>query len=270
VDWCIGRYEQIAQDLLPAASAVISRAAPAPDEQVMDVGCGTGNAALLAAERGAQVTGVDPAERLLEIARAQAAARGLDVAFALAEAEALPLADGVADAVVSVFGVIFAPQASAAVAEMARVTAPGGRIVLSAWVPEGPIAAVARLRSEAVAAAVGEAAHAPSFAWHDSGALAETWAKYGFSVGVQEHSLAFTGASPADFLEAELYDHPAWVGARAVLEPRGEVSAVRQRALAVLEHANLDPAAFRVISRYVVATMRRCENGVRAETLAHG
>jgi SAM-dependent methyltransferase len=260
VDWCLGRYEQIAQELLPAASAVISEAAPAPHEHLIDVGCGTGNAALLAAERGAQVTGVDPAGRLLEVARAQAAERGLDVAFARAGAEALPLADGAADAVVSVFGVIFAPHASAAIAEMARVTAPGGRIVLSAWVPDGAIAAVARLRSEALAAAVGEATDAPSFAWHDSRALSETWAKYGFSVAVQEHSLAFTGASPSGFLEAELYDHPAWVGARAVLEPRGEESAVRRRALAILEDANQDPRAFRVTSRYVVASLRRWES----------
>jgi SAM-dependent methyltransferase len=101
VDWGLGRYEQTAQGLLPASSAVISRAAPAPGEHVIDVGCGTGNAALLAAERGAQATGVDPAERPLDVARAQAA-----------------------------------------------------------WVPDGAIAAVARLRSEA--AAVGEAAHAPS------------------------------------------------------------------------------------------------------------
>jgi SAM-dependent methyltransferase len=260
VDWCLGRYEQVALELLPAASAVISEAAPAPHEHLIDVGCGTGNAALLAAERGARVTGVDPAERLLDLARALAAERGLDVAFARAGAEALPLADGAADAVVSVFGVIFAPDAPAAIAEMARVTAPGGRIVLSAWLPDGAIAAVARLRSEAVAAAVGETAHAPSFAWHDSHALAEAWARYGFSVAVREHSLAFTGASPSAFLEAELCDHPAWVGARAVLEPRGEETAVRQRALAILEDANEDPRAFRVSSRFVVASLRRWES----------
>jgi SAM-dependent methyltransferase len=256
VDWCLGKYERIAQDLLPAASTVISHAAPAPDERLIDVGCGTGNAALLAAERGAQVTGVDPAERLLDVARAQAAERRLDVAFARAEAEALPLADGLADVVVSVFGVIFAPHTSTAIAEMARVTSSGGRIVLSAWIPDGAIAAVARLRSEAVAAAIG-AAPSPSFAWHDSGALEDAFARYGFSVGVEEHSLAFTATTAAEFLQAELHDHPAWIDARTALEPRGELGAVSQRALETLEGANQDPAAFRVTSRYVVATMRR-------------
>src|SRR4051794_13197189 len=128
-DWGLGRYEDTAGRLEPAARAVVERIAPAAGEAVVDVGCGTGNAALLAAERGARVTGIDPAPRLLEVARQAAAARGLDATFALGHAAALPLADGDADAVVSVFGVIFAPDPRAAAAEMARVTAPGGRIV---------------------------------------------------------------------------------------------------------------------------------------------
>ena len=68
-DWGLGRYEDTAAQLEPAARAVVERAAPAAGEHVVDVGCGTGNAALLAAERGARVTGVDPAPRLLDVAR---------------------------------------------------------------------------------------------------------------------------------------------------------------------------------------------------------
>jgi len=61
LDWSIGNYEHTADQLMPAARLVVDRAAPAPGERVVDVGCGTGNAALLAAARGARVTGVDPA-----------------------------------------------------------------------------------------------------------------------------------------------------------------------------------------------------------------
>lgn len=75
LDWSLGNYEHTAAQLLPAARVVVDRAAPAAGERVADVGCGTGNAALLAAARGARVTGVDPAPRLLEVAREQAAAR---------------------------------------------------------------------------------------------------------------------------------------------------------------------------------------------------
>jgi ubiquinone/menaquinone biosynthesis C-methylase UbiE len=80
---------------------VVEAAAPVAGERVVDVGCGTGNAALLAAERGAVVTGVDPAPRLLDVARAEAAARGLDVTFAPGQAAEIPLEDGEADVVLS-------------------------------------------------------------------------------------------------------------------------------------------------------------------------
>ena len=107
----MGRYEKTAEQLLPAARLVVDRAAPAAGERVVDVGCGTGNAALLAAARGASVIGVDPAPRLLDVARAQALAQGVDATFVEGDAAAIPLSDGEADVVLSVFGVIFAPDA---------------------------------------------------------------------------------------------------------------------------------------------------------------
>ena len=64
VDWSVGHHEETASQLLPAAELLVEEAAPLAGERVVDVGCGTGNAALLAAARGARVTGVDPALRL--------------------------------------------------------------------------------------------------------------------------------------------------------------------------------------------------------------
>src|SRR4051794_31856542 len=252
-DWSLGSYERTAAQLLDAAWAVVDRAGPAPAEAVLDVGCGTGNAALLAAERGARVTGVDPAERLLAVARRQAQARGLDATFAAGEAAALPLDDGAADVVLSVFGVIFAPDAQAAAREIARVTAPGGRVVLSAWIPTGAMTSAVRVAREAIARATGAPAGPPPFAWHDAGALAGVLGPLGFDVTVEERTIAFAGPSPEAFLEAEYANHPLWLAARGLLEPRGEHEAVRAQALAVLQDGNEDPAAFRVTSRYVVA-----------------
>lgn len=138
VDWGVGHYEQTASQLLPAAELLVEQAAPLAGTRVVDVGCGTGNAALLAAARGARVTGVDPALRLLEVARRRAAAAALEVTFLTGEAAALPLPDNSADVVLSVFGVIFAPDPQAAAAELARVTAHDGRILLTAWIPGAP------------------------------------------------------------------------------------------------------------------------------------
>jgi SAM-dependent methyltransferase len=257
MDWSLGKYEHTAAQLLPAALAVVDRAAPEEGERVVDVGCGTGNAALLAAARGASATGVDPAPRLLEVAREQAAAQGLDATFVLGEAAELPLENGVADVVLSVFGVIFAPDAPDAAAEMVRVTAPAGRIVLSAWVPEGAISDAVRVAQEAVRRAVGAPAGPPPFAWHDRAALAGLLAPHGFEVTVEEERLAFTAKSPPDYLDAESANHPLAVASRAVLERSGEGEALRDRMLSIYEAANEDPDGFRVTSRYVVATARR-------------
>jgi predicted RNA methylase len=65
--WALGNYECTARELTPAAVAAVEMAAPTSGEHVLDLGCGTGNAALLAAERGGRVTAVDPAARLLEV-----------------------------------------------------------------------------------------------------------------------------------------------------------------------------------------------------------
>ncbi len=256
LDWSLGRYEGTAERLEPAARVVVERAAPVAGEHVVDVGTGTGNAALLAAARGARVTGVDPAPRLLDVARAEAAARGLDATFVLGEAAALPLAGGEADLVLSVFGVIFASDPQAAAAELARVTAPGGRIVLSAWIPQGAVSEAVQAAGEAIREALGAPAGPPPFPWHDRDALAGLFAPHGFEVTLEEDRLSFTAESPQAYL-ADGGDHPLAIAGRAVLEPRGEGAALEQRMLAIYEAANEDPDAFRITSRYVIATARR-------------
>jgi len=254
-DWSIGRYEHVATGLLPAAQLVVDRAAPRPGEHVLDIGCGTGSAALLAAECGARVAGVDPAERLLDIGRGQAEARKLQVAFMRGTAEALPLADETVDVTVSAFGVVFATDPAAAARELARVTAPGGRLVFSAWIPSGAIFDVMTLRAEALAAAAG-APLPPPMSWHDPAALGRLLGPYGFAVDLEEHELAFSARSAGEFLDAELRDHPIWIRALQELKRHGDLTATRRRALAVLEGANEEADAFRVTSRYVIVSAR--------------
>ena len=255
-DWGVGRYEDTAARLEPAARVVVDRAAPTAAEHVVDIGCGTGNAALLAAERGAAVTGVDPAPRLLDVAREQAARRGLDATFVAGHAAALPLEDGRADVVLSVFGVIFAADPRAAAAELARVSAPRGRMVLAAWIPSGAVHRAVHAAAEATRRALGAPAGPPPFPWHERAALAELFAPHGFQLTAEEERLSFTAPSPQAFLD-EQADHPLAVAGQAVLGPRGEADALRERMLTIYEAANEDPDAFRVTSRYVVATARR-------------
>jgi SAM-dependent methyltransferase len=257
MDWGLGQYERLAVQVLPAAEAVVGQLAPRPAEVVLDLGCGTGNAAMIAAGLGARVTGVDPSGRLLEVARATAAAAGLDAEFVLGDAASLPVPDDSVDAIGSVFGVIFAPDPVAAAAEIARVLRPGGRLVLSAWLREGALAEQARLRGELIAGLSGQPPSSALFGWHEQQALTGLLAPYGFGVATQDQSLAFTGASPQAYADAELADHPGWVHARELLEPAGRWDRVRADLTQLFADANEDPAAFRITSRYVIATVTR-------------
>jgi SAM-dependent methyltransferase len=259
-DWGLGHYERTAAQLAPLSGVVVERAAPQASERVLDLGCGTGNAALLSAARGATVIGVDPAARLLDVARARAVDHGLDITFALGEAAAIPVQSGSVDVVLSVFGVIFAPEPVAAAAEMDRVTAPHGRVVISAWLPAGPVSQVVRMARETAMAALDAPSMPPPFAWHDHDALSGLMAAHGFSVDLELHSHVFAAASIDDYVRAELIDHPLITASRAMLEARGKTDVhaeIVDRARAILTAANENPGAFAVTSSYVVATAQR-------------
>ena len=257
LDWGLGRYERTARRLLPAAQAVVQSAALQAGERVLDLGCGTGNAAFLAAACGAHVTGVDPASRLLDVARERAASEGAEITFLSGEAASLPVGDATTDVILSVFAVIFAPDALAAAAEMSRVLTPGGRVVLSAWIPQGTMFEYTAAASEAVRNALGAPPPPQPFAWHDRDALSALLAPNGFSVEVEEHSLSITDTSPAAYLDGEAREHPRAVAGLAVLEERGQAEAFRDRLLQILEGGNEEPAAFQITSPYVVATASR-------------
>jgi len=257
VDWGLGKYERIAEQLLPAATAVVDKADLVPGETLVDVGCGTGNAALLAAERGATVIGVDPAQRLVETAAAAAEERDLDAEFLLGEAASMPVSDAEADAVVSVFGVIFAEDPAAAAAEIARVTTRAGRIVLAAWIPGGAISDAVRLNREALAEILDEPPASPPFAWHEREALSGLFEPHGFSVSLTEHKLAFSAPTLDEFMRIEGENHPLAVAARPVLEGAGRADEIRDGMRRIYEEANEDPAAFRISSPYVIAELTR-------------
>ena len=129
--------------------------------------------------------------------------------------------------------------------------------MISAWIPEGAIAAANRLSRQAVAEALEQPPGPPPFAWHERDALADLFGAQGFEVELEEAEIAFTGPSAREYLEAEGDNHPAALAGRAVLEPRGEGQAVFERMLEVLEKGNEDPDGFRVTSRYVIVTARR-------------
>jgi SAM-dependent methyltransferase len=257
VEWGVGKYERIAVQLLPAAEVLVEQAAISPGERVVDVGCGTGNAALLAAERGATVTGIDPAQRLLDVAAATAAERGLDARFAFGEAADMPLDDDSADVVISVFGAIFAPDPEAAVTEIDRVTSPKGRVLLTAWIPGGAISQAIRLTRQTLAEIRDQPPPSPPFPWHELESLSSLFEPHGFSASLTEHSLAFHAPSVDEFMRIEGENHPIAIATRPALEAAGRADDVRDGMRRIYEEGNEDPHAFRITSRYVVAELKR-------------
>ena len=135
--WIAGDFGQIARHAEKGAEEFVNRLAIRPGMRVLDVACGTGNATLPAARKGARVTGVDIAPNLLEQARRKAAAEGLEVTFDEGDAEQLPYPDAGFDAVLSMFGAMFAPRPEKVVSELARVCRPGGLIAMANWTPNG-------------------------------------------------------------------------------------------------------------------------------------
>src|SRR5690606_32342658 len=121
----------------PASDAVIEALGVGEGDELLDVGTGSGNAAIVAAQRGAAVTGLDLVPELVEAARERFAAAGLSGEFVVGSAEALPFEDASFDRVVSIFGAMFAPRHDLAAAELARVVRPGGRVAVTGWTPEG-------------------------------------------------------------------------------------------------------------------------------------
>ena len=135
--WASGDYAVIGTTLQIVGESLAEACDLRTDERVLDVAAGNGNATLAAARRGCLVTSTDYVGALLERAAERAAAERLEVIFQQADAEALPFDDATFDAVVSTFGVMFAPDHAKSAAELLRVCRPGGRIGLANWTPEG-------------------------------------------------------------------------------------------------------------------------------------
>lgn len=135
--WMAGDFGVVAKTISGAAEEFVARLALPAGSRVLDVATGTGNLALPLARAGCVVTGVDIAPNLLEQARERAAEEKLSIQFDEGDAEALPYADASFDAVVTMFGAMFAPRPEIVAAELARVLRPGGRLAMANWTPGG-------------------------------------------------------------------------------------------------------------------------------------
>jgi ubiquinone/menaquinone biosynthesis C-methylase UbiE len=135
--WATGDFNQIARQNVGMAEALCETVDPHPGERVLDVGCGSGTAALVAERRYCDVTGLDYVPELIERAETRAQANGQTIDFRVGDAQDMPFPDNSFDVILSVYGVQFAPNQEQAARELLRVCKPGGKISLAGPIPVG-------------------------------------------------------------------------------------------------------------------------------------
>ncbi|HLY43191.1 MAG TPA: methyltransferase domain-containing protein [Terracidiphilus sp.] len=149
--WMTGNYDIFSRYLEPDALLFFRRIGVQPGQRLLDVGCGAGQLALIAARADALATGCDIATNWLEKARERAAAEQLNVSFEEGDAESLPYADAQFDVVTSLVGAMFAPRPNLVAAELVRVCKPGGTIAMANWTPQGFVGQMFKIISRFIA-----------------------------------------------------------------------------------------------------------------------
>jgi len=140
--WMDGNYDYFSRFMASSAVQFLDLLPIAPGAALLDVACGSGQVALVAAERGLKVTGVDIATNAILAARGRAAAASLDARFDEGDAEDLPYAASSFDVVVSLVGAMFAPRPERVAGELLRVCRPAGVIAMGNWTKEGFVGAM--------------------------------------------------------------------------------------------------------------------------------
>jgi ubiquinone/menaquinone biosynthesis C-methylase UbiE len=134
--WTSGDYSVIGVTLQIVGETLCEAVDLRSTYRVLDVAAGNGNASLAAARRFCDVVSTDYVPGLLERAKERSAADRLPIVFQMADVENLPFPAESFDAVLSTFGVMFAPNHGRSASEMLRVLRRGGKIGMANWTPE--------------------------------------------------------------------------------------------------------------------------------------
>lgn len=253
--WSAGDFAMVATTAVIVGEELCEALDVLPGERVLDVACGSGNAALAAARRAwGNTVGVDYVPELLEHGRARAQAERLEVELVEGDAEHLPFDDESFDVVLSTFGVMFAPDQRRAADELVRVCRPGGRIGLASWTPEGLVGQLMQTLSRYAPPPPGVAS---PLLWGEEGPLRELLGDRVSSLATTRRELAYRYHSTDHFLEFfRNYFGPVKM-AMEMLDDAGRQAAAAEVA-GILERFNrAGDAALVAPGEYLEAVARR-------------
>jgi SAM-dependent methyltransferase len=255
--WASGDYPALARDLIAdLGPALVDACGVRPGIRVLDVAAGAGNAALAAADAGADVVASDLAPELFVAGRAAAAERGVEITWREADAEALPFADSAFDVVMSCVGVMFAPHHQQAADELVRVCRPGGTIGLLNWTPEGFIGQMfARMKPYAPPPPPGAQ---PPPLWGDERHVAALLGDRVERIQARRQSIAIPFATGAEFRDYFKQRYGPTIAVYRNLSAAAERAAELDRALAELGEQNLAATGTATMSwEYLLVTAVR-------------
>jgi len=237
--WATGNYDAIAELVWSAGERLVSRLDVRPGEDVLDVACGTGNAAIPAAEAGARVVGLDLTPELFDRGRERAEETGVRLDWIEGDAEALPFTDASFDVVLSTFGCMFAPRHEVTARELARVLRPGGRLGIVAWTPEGFVGDFFRALGAHLPPPPPFAA--PPVLWGDPEHARGLFADTGIELEFERDQVDFRFDSVPQAVECYEDNFGPVIKARELLEDTGRWGPARADFVALYEtHANGD------------------------------
>jgi SAM-dependent methyltransferase len=196
--WASGDYAKIGTTLQIVGEELAEAMDLAPGSSVLDVAAGNGNATLAFARRWCEVMSTDYVDSLLARGRSRAEAEALNVDYQVADAEQLPFGDGRFDAVVSTFGVMFAPNQVKAASELIRTCKRGGKIGMANWTPESFIGQLFKTLGKHIAPPAGVSSPA---LWGSKPWLESTFGPHAKSVSIADKTFLFRYHSPEHFVD---------------------------------------------------------------------